>query len=192
MPLPADADSCIMPRRWTVRRSTLNMLTGETTEPGPPEWEEGACGAPLFSEAERDTGVCKSCLGGWTHPENYPVASGPPLEAAAALREDAAAFEAEGGLAVDQAAECLRMADRCEFYHFSAMGRAVEDLAAEPDCGADWLAGKPGRVYPGGLYIEREPDGSYSLTLEDSSYAAPPLKLAELEWHLFEFSKLDG
>jgi len=37
------------------------------------EWETSACGAPLLSEVERTTGICRSCADGWNHPDNYPI-----------------------------------------------------------------------------------------------------------------------
>ena len=37
------------------------------------DWTIRACGMPLFSDLECASGVCRSCTGGWTHPEDHPV-----------------------------------------------------------------------------------------------------------------------
>lgn len=68
------ANSCTQMRRKLVRHSTLNMVTGEKT-PGREEWLTEPCNIPLFGDS-RGGGVCRSCAGGWTHPENYPVKEG--------------------------------------------------------------------------------------------------------------------
>jgi len=64
--------ACMQIRRKLVTHSTLNMMTGETAEAGQ-EWHTEACGAPLWSDEERETGFCRSCLSGWTHPDNFPL-----------------------------------------------------------------------------------------------------------------------
>jgi hypothetical protein len=61
---------CTQMRRKLVTHSSLNMATGETT-PGRQEWVTEPCGTPLFG-AKGQT-LCRSCLSGWTHPNNYPV-----------------------------------------------------------------------------------------------------------------------
>lgn len=64
--------SCQQMRRKLVRLGTLNLATGETSTPDE-EWRDEACGTPLFTEEERQSGICKSCAGGWTHPNNFPI-----------------------------------------------------------------------------------------------------------------------
>lgn len=68
------ANSCTKIRRRLVTHSTMNMLTGELT-PVRQEWKTEACNTPLFGKAERETGICRSCASGWTHPNNYPAES---------------------------------------------------------------------------------------------------------------------
>lgn len=63
---------CTQQRRRLVTHSLLNTSTGESTE-GRQEWEEGPCAAPLFSDTERASGLCRSCASGWTHPKNFPI-----------------------------------------------------------------------------------------------------------------------
>ena len=64
--------SCHTLRRVLVRHFTLNLTTGAMTPAGQ-EWTTRACDVPLFSDAERASGVCRSCASGWTHPEDHPV-----------------------------------------------------------------------------------------------------------------------
>lgn len=53
---------------------TVDMFTGKVTQlEGPGKWVDRACGAPIFSEDEKKAGKCRSCLSGWTGPENMPV-----------------------------------------------------------------------------------------------------------------------
>jgi len=71
---------CHTLRRLLLRHSTLNLTTGTMT-PNGQEWTTRACDVPLFSDAERAAGVCRSCASGWTHPENHPLV--PVFDAAA-------------------------------------------------------------------------------------------------------------
>lgn len=64
--------SCQQMRRFVVKSGTLNMATGESQMTSQ-AWETRNCAAPLFSDEEKVRGTCRSCFGGWTHPENYPV-----------------------------------------------------------------------------------------------------------------------
>lgn len=36
----------------------------------------GRCGVPLFSAEEKISGVCRSCLNGWEHPDNRTTEKG--------------------------------------------------------------------------------------------------------------------
>ena len=69
-------NSCTKMRRMLVKHSTVRFNSDEVTE-GRSEWVTRECGSPLFRDAERVAGVCRSCASGWTHPENYPVEMGP-------------------------------------------------------------------------------------------------------------------
>lgn len=60
---------CTQMRRKLVRHSTLNIESGDTKEIRS-EWVTEPCNVPLFGDVGN---VCRSCLGGWTHPENYAV-----------------------------------------------------------------------------------------------------------------------
>jgi hypothetical protein len=64
--------NCTVMRRVLVKHSTLDLETGQYVQ-GKEEWVTRPCGKPLFSDAEKQSGKCKSCQKGWTHPENYPV-----------------------------------------------------------------------------------------------------------------------
>lgn len=64
--------ACTVVRRMLIKTGAIDLKTGQTNMTGE-QWETRACGAPLFSEAERETGICKSCAAGWTHPHNYRV-----------------------------------------------------------------------------------------------------------------------
>ncbi len=66
------ADSCTVERRKLVKSYTLSLSSGEQKPLGE-EWRTEACGVPLFGDAERAAGKCRSCAAGWTHPENYPA-----------------------------------------------------------------------------------------------------------------------
>lgn len=63
---------CTVLRHKTLRHGTINMNTGafsageitQVTEP---------CNTPLFHEAERASGVCRSCADGWEVPGNRPA-----------------------------------------------------------------------------------------------------------------------
>lgn len=67
------SDSCTKIRRALRRHHSLDMATGVMTDTGYSEWTTGPCNTPLFSDAERTTGLCRACTDGWTHPENYAV-----------------------------------------------------------------------------------------------------------------------
>ncbi len=64
--------SCTKMRRMLITHSVLTFNTANVQELGS-EWVTQACGVPLFNDAERETGICKSCAKGWTHENNYPV-----------------------------------------------------------------------------------------------------------------------
>lgn len=66
------AHNCAKLRRKLVTHYTLSLGTGERKDRGS-EWVTEACGTPLFSAAEREAGVCRSCASGWRHPNNYPA-----------------------------------------------------------------------------------------------------------------------
>jgi len=61
-------NNCKITRKKLVSFSILNMTTGAKKEIKK-EWREEQCGTPLFSN-DNDT-VCKSCLSGWTHENNF-------------------------------------------------------------------------------------------------------------------------
>lgn len=66
-------NDCTQMRRKLVRRGTLSLATGESKMTAS-DWVTEPCGIPLFGDGDK----CRSCLAGWTHPENYPVsATGP-------------------------------------------------------------------------------------------------------------------
>jgi hypothetical protein len=62
-----------------VTQGKLDINTGETTTESA-EWVTRECGIPLFGEKEQQSGVCKSCSDGWTHPLNFPVRENAPQQ----------------------------------------------------------------------------------------------------------------
>jgi hypothetical protein len=77
----ARADGCTLTRTYKVTHGTFDLARGVDVSGGREEWITGPCGVPLFTDAERASGRCRSCASGWTHPENYPAGSAPPKEA---------------------------------------------------------------------------------------------------------------
>ena len=65
---------CNVERRVLVTHGTVTWGTGEYT-PGERIWETRLCGTTLFGR-DGGTGICPSCMRGWTHPENYPTEKG--------------------------------------------------------------------------------------------------------------------
>jgi hypothetical protein len=63
---------CTVLRTKVVTASVMNLFTGEQTVTGQ-HTETGPCNTPLFTPAERITGICRSCAEGWTHPDNRPA-----------------------------------------------------------------------------------------------------------------------
>ena len=62
---------CTVERHMRLKRTILD--TGELVREW---WETRECGSPLFSEEERATGVCRSCLRGWMVPTQFPTGAG--------------------------------------------------------------------------------------------------------------------
>lgn len=58
-------NNCSIIRDRKTRHGTLDIKTGQT-EYGPWKMETGACEAPLFSDREKQTGVCRSCASGYS------------------------------------------------------------------------------------------------------------------------------
>lgn len=68
-------DSCMVERSLKRQRGALDVATGKL------KYVEAEivielCGTPLFMEVERETGVCRTCASGWTHPDNSPTSLG--------------------------------------------------------------------------------------------------------------------
>jgi hypothetical protein len=66
---------CRVERDCLITHGSLNMATGETTTDHS-ERVVRSCGSPLFNETFSAIGCCKSCLEGWTHPNNFPTERG--------------------------------------------------------------------------------------------------------------------
>lgn len=64
--------NCTVLRRRLVTHSTVDILSGESTDTGI-EWVEGACNTPLFTDQERTSGICRTCESGWEHPDNFTI-----------------------------------------------------------------------------------------------------------------------
>lgn len=60
--------SCRVERRFV--RTYSNLIEGNIVDYASETVTE-PCGVPLFSDAWRETGVCKSCASGWTHEQNF-------------------------------------------------------------------------------------------------------------------------
>lgn len=61
--------SCTIIRTVKVTHSTLNMVSGKTTE-GKTEIVTKPCGIPLFGKPHSTTGVCRHCAEGWSVKDN--------------------------------------------------------------------------------------------------------------------------
>jgi hypothetical protein len=70
--------SCTRLRRKLVTFGHFSVAQGDFVADGK-EWRVEPCGTPLFGAAERQAGLCRSCLKGWTHPHNYPADQPQPL-----------------------------------------------------------------------------------------------------------------
>lgn len=71
MATPQHHNECTIRRKMMITQYTWNLATDEKKIKNQ-EWQIRPCGTPLFSDQERTTGICKSCAGGWTHPNNFP------------------------------------------------------------------------------------------------------------------------
>lgn len=69
---------------YTCCHTLRRVLVRLPAAPAGREWTTRACDMPLFSDAERASGVCRSCASGWSHPEDHPVV--PVFDAAAHAR----------------------------------------------------------------------------------------------------------
>ena len=78
IPTPA----CALP--YTSCHTLRRVLVRLPSTPGGQEWTTRACDIPLFSDAERASGICRSCASGWSHPEDRPLV--PVFDAAAHAR----------------------------------------------------------------------------------------------------------
>lgn len=67
---------CTVERRFLVRRSTLDLASGASSAPDAGTWTTAPCDVPLFTDRERAAGCCRSCLEGWSVPENAPTTAG--------------------------------------------------------------------------------------------------------------------
>lgn len=66
---------CKQMRRVRETNGSLDLNTGVLTiDESTATWIVRACGVPLFTDAERKRGTCKSCASGWSSPGNVPVA----------------------------------------------------------------------------------------------------------------------
>lgn len=86
--------NCIVERQKTVRHSTLNIVTGETTTKGEPTIVVEPCNTPIFGKGGFP-GVCSACADLWEHPENTITPQG--------LAQIIAASEPKGPLDVARA-----------------------------------------------------------------------------------------
>lgn len=60
---------CKVMRRFEVRRSSMNLTTGNTTQLDTKTLVQ-LCASPLFTEEDKHLGVCASCRGGWEIADN--------------------------------------------------------------------------------------------------------------------------
>jgi hypothetical protein len=51
------------------------LLPGFESQPDSQHWVQEPCNTPLFADTECESGLCRSCSRGWTHPENHPAGS---------------------------------------------------------------------------------------------------------------------
>lgn len=71
--------SCAVMRRKFVTHSKLDLASGAMRQVST-EWVTEPCGVPLFGDDHQASGVCRSCAGGWKHPNNYPADEPQPSE----------------------------------------------------------------------------------------------------------------
>jgi hypothetical protein len=69
------SDLCEVERQKVVTHGTLDLATGQHTIRSTETVIE-QCGTPLFSEQERQSGVCHSCREGWSVEGNQPTERG--------------------------------------------------------------------------------------------------------------------
>lgn len=72
--LDRDRPACQVIRRKLVRYGWFEHPDSLSMHYPPPprdEWVVEACGTPLFTADEKQAKCCRSCLDGYSHPENY-------------------------------------------------------------------------------------------------------------------------
>ena len=67
--LDRDRPKCQVTRRKLVRYGWFGAPN--YVPPTHLEWVVEECGTPLFTEDEKRAKCCRSCLDGYSHPENY-------------------------------------------------------------------------------------------------------------------------
>jgi hypothetical protein len=75
MSKPKSFHACRVERIQHVTHGTLNLVSGAQTSDRT-EIVTEPCNVPLFSDKERQVGVCRSCLSGWQVEENKPTETG--------------------------------------------------------------------------------------------------------------------
>jgi hypothetical protein len=95
------------------------------------EWTTRACDMPLFSDAERASGVCRSCASGWTHPENRPLV--PVFDAVAHARFSLRHWQAMQEQA-ETPADLARAAEGVAVWsaRVATLARLANPIASEP------------------------------------------------------------
>lgn len=75
--------SCVEMRVVRITHCKLNIRTGQLTD-GHSETVTKPCDAPLFSDAERHSGLCRSCASGWSVEGNRKATEAEAIAATAA------------------------------------------------------------------------------------------------------------
>lgn len=75
------------------------------------------------------------------------------------------------------------------FAQFQATGRGCADIQTALGFDID-QPDMAGRIYCDTLYIERNADGTYALTINNASWSGEPLET--LERHLYEYGQSEG
>jgi hypothetical protein len=70
---------CTQKRRVLETHGSLDLTTGTLTmDRSTATWVVRACGAPLFTDAQRERGTCDGCASGWSSPGNKPADAADP------------------------------------------------------------------------------------------------------------------
>lgn len=62
-------NNCTILRRMKIEHGSMSLTTGKVTMDSS-EVVTRACDVPLFTDAEKEAGICRACRDGWEVPDN--------------------------------------------------------------------------------------------------------------------------